>query len=123
MQSVIGERQLLAGTGSPARRQQADLGGQGPRDTKVSFLTLARLSAPGQQPTLPTSCYRAVSFIASLPNAGATEFSSTMPRPTDIGFRRMGALRSSLETMLVTKAQVCLLYPVSQEAPRSGRCT
>jgi len=41
------QRRLMADTGSPAKRQQADLGGQGPRDTKVSFLTLAWLSAPG----------------------------------------------------------------------------
>ena len=40
----------MADTGSPAKRQQADLGGQGPRDTKVSFLALARLSALGSRP-------------------------------------------------------------------------
>jgi hypothetical protein len=47
-------------------------------------------SPVGQEPTLPSGCYRAFSFIASLPNAGADEFSSTMPRPTDIGLRRIG---------------------------------
>jgi hypothetical protein len=30
----------MAGTGSPAQRQQANLGGQGPRNTKVSVLVL-----------------------------------------------------------------------------------
>jgi hypothetical protein len=44
----------------------------------------------GRKPTLPSGCYRAVSFIALLPNAGADKFSSTMPRPTDIGLRRIG---------------------------------
>ena len=48
------------------------------------------MTRPGQEPTLPSGCYRAVSFIASLPNAGADEFSPTMPRPADIGLRRIG---------------------------------
>lgn len=49
-----------------------------------------RPTGVGQKPTLPSGCYRAVSFIASLPNAGAVEFSSTMPRLTDIGLHRIG---------------------------------
>lgn len=43
-----------------------------------------------QEPTLPSGSYRAVFFIASLPNAGAVEFRSTKPRPTDVGLRRIG---------------------------------
>lgn len=43
------QRLLLADTGSSAKRQQADLGGQGPRNTTVSFLAQARLSAPGHE--------------------------------------------------------------------------
>lgn len=42
-------RLQMADTGSPAMRHQADLGRQGPRDTKVSFLALARLSVPSQK--------------------------------------------------------------------------
>jgi len=48
------------------------------------------MAALGQEPTLPSGCYRAASFVASLPNAGAVEFSPTMPRPTDTGLRRIG---------------------------------
>ena len=45
----------MADTGPSATRQRADLSGQGPRDTKVSFMTLARLSAPRHQATFEAS--------------------------------------------------------------------
>lgn len=59
----------MADTGSPAKRQQADLGGQGPRDTKVSFLTLARLSAPGQKLAVVTGSLQAARQVVAEPEA------------------------------------------------------
>ena len=65
----VRERQELADTGAPARCQRAGRGGQGPRDTKISFLTLARFSAPGHKPPLAIVSFLATQLVILAPLA------------------------------------------------------
>ena len=74
----------MADTGSPAKRQEADLGNQEPRDTKVSFLALARPSAPGHKPSFPTrsQVLQRSTYERQVSGAKSEAFvGSTRPRP------------------------------------------
>ena len=58
-------------------RLMGDLGNQEPRDTKVSFLALARLSAPGQELPLTKGSY--------------LQFHTTAPSQAKVPRRMLGA--------------------------------
>jgi len=82
-------------------RLMGDLGGQGHRDTRDRFLTLARFSAPGQEPPLADG-----------------RFGARKPRLRELTLGLISRWRQSDQVRLTRLPSGRLTWVASQRAPR-----